>query len=172
MSFKAKIAAAAATFALAGGGLDTAGALSASAATPSCGDHCGDVYTQKLAPASSWTRFRGRAAAGQEVILFQVSNGDPAVDFVVKDLGPVSGLYTTGKHSLITPQFDRAYGSNEAYQVQYAPLGVPKPPLRRHLAGCDRPALLQGPAGDVRPLREVDLGRGRNPAGAPLHGDS
>ena len=37
MSFKAKVAASAATFALAGGGLGMFGTLSASATTPSCG---------------------------------------------------------------------------------------------------------------------------------------
>jgi hypothetical protein len=55
MSLKAQIAAAAATFALAGGGLGTVGTLSASAATPSCGHDCSDLFTQKFGPAPTLT---------------------------------------------------------------------------------------------------------------------
>ena len=123
MSLKAKIAAAAATFALAGGGLGMLGTLSASAATPSCGADCKDVYTLKFGPSFLVDTFQGRAAAGQGVILFQASNSDPAEDFVPDDLGLVSSLYTMGKHSLITPRFNASYGTLEAYEFQYAPLG-------------------------------------------------
>ncbi len=123
MSFKAKIAAAAATFALAGGGLGAVGTLSASAATPSCGTYCKDVSTLKFGPRFLLDTFRGRATAGQEVILWVASNGDPAEDFVPYDLGLVSSLDSTGRHSLITPQFKTKYGSDEAWEYQYAPFG-------------------------------------------------
>ena len=123
MSFKAKIAAGAATFALAGGGLGAVGTLSASAATPSCGRFCSDLYIKKFGPRFLLDTLHGTAAAGQEVILFQASNGDPAEDFVIKDLGTVHGLYTHHR-GLITPGFDRAYGRLKAFEVQYEPLGV------------------------------------------------
>jgi hypothetical protein len=124
MSFKAKIAAAAATFALAGGGLGTAGALSASAATAVSGSHFQYVYTLQFGPRYVLDTFQGRAAAGQEVILFQASSSDPAEDFVIKYLGKVGSLYTTGKHSLFTPQFKARYGSFQAFEFQYEPHGV------------------------------------------------
>ncbi len=123
MSLKAKIAAGAATFALAGGGLGTVGTLSASAATPSCGHHCSDLYTQKFGPGFLLDTFQGTAAAGQQVILFQASNSDPAEDFVINYLGRVGGFYDHHRH-LITRQFDRAYSHLKAYEFQYEPLGV------------------------------------------------
>ncbi len=123
MSFKAKIAAGAATFALAGGGLGTVGTLSASAATPSCGHHCSDLYTQKFGPGFLLDTFQGRAAADQEVILFQASNSDPAEDFVINDLGTVHSFYGQ-HHSLISQRFDQAYRNLEAYEFEYAPLRV------------------------------------------------
>ena len=123
MSLKAKIAAAAATFALAGGGLGVLGTLSASAATRSCGRGCSDVYTLKFGPRFLLDTFQGTAAADQEVILFQASSSDPAEDFVIKDLGTVRSLYTMRKHSLITRQFKAKYGSLQAFEFQYAPLG-------------------------------------------------
>ena len=56
MSFKAKIAAGAATLALAGGGLGMVGTLSASAATQSCGSKCRQLSTREV------RRSRGPAA--------------------------------------------------------------------------------------------------------------
>ncbi len=123
MSLKAKIAAGAATFALAGGGLGTVGTLSASAATRPCGHRCQDLYTQKFGPGFLLDTFQGTAAADQEVILFQASHSDRAEDFVIKDLGTVRSLYTMNRHSMITPQFKARYGSLHAYEFQYAPLG-------------------------------------------------
>jgi hypothetical protein len=123
MSVKAKIAAAAATFALAGGGLGTAGTLSASAATPSCGSNCQDLYSQKFGPGYLLDTFQRTAAPGQEVILFQASNSDPAEDFKFKFLGTVGSFYSHHRH-LITPQFDHTYHSLDAIEIQYEPLGL------------------------------------------------
>jgi hypothetical protein len=123
MSVKAKIAAAAATFALAGGGLSMLGTLSASAATPGCGSKCQDLYTQKFGPGYLLDTFEGTAAANQEVILFKASNRYPAEDFVIKNLGSVGSFYGR-QRSLITPQFDTRYGSLSAYEFQYEPNGV------------------------------------------------
>jgi hypothetical protein len=123
MSFKAKIAAGAATFALAGGGLGTVGTLSASAATPSCSHHCSDLYTKKFGPGFLQDTYKGRAAADQEIILFQASNSDPAEDFVKEPLGTVRSFYTHHRH-LITAAFDRTYGDLKAFEFQYEPNGV------------------------------------------------
>ena len=122
MSFKAKIAAAAATFALAGGGLGVLGTLSAAAATPGCASNCQDLYSQEFGPRYLLATFHGMAAANQKVILFKASRSDAGEDFVIKDLGSVGSFY--GHRRLITPQFDKIYGSLSAYEVQYEPFGV------------------------------------------------
>ena len=123
MSFKAKIAAAAATFALAGGGLGVLGTLSAAAATPGCASNCQDLYSQEFGPRYLLATFHGMAAANQKVILFKASRSDAGEDFVIKDLGSVGSFY--GHHGrLITPQFGTSYGALSAYEFQYAPYGV------------------------------------------------
>ena len=148
MSFKAKIAAGAATFALAGGGLGTVGTLSASAATPaatpSCGHNCSNLYTKKFGPAFLLDTFQGRAAANQGVILFQASNSDPAEDFAVRWLGTVHSFYTHHR-SLITPQFDQAYGNLAAVEIQYEPLGV-----NSHFCASTWPGVTAQPGYKVR----------------------
>ena len=123
MSFKAKIAAGAATFALVGGGLGMVSTLSASAATPSCGRHCTDLYTLKFHRSFVLDTYHGTAAADQEIILFQASNSDPAEDFVAKDLGTVSDYYSH-HHSLISSAFNASYGDDTAYEFHYEPYGV------------------------------------------------
>ena len=130
MSFMAKIAAGAATFALAGGGLGLAGTLSASAATPSCGWQCSNWYTQKFDQAFVLDVLHGQASTGNGGILFQASNSDPAEDFVTTDLGSVSDLYGQHHHGHaisrgydISPGFANAYGHNPAIEIRYEPLG-------------------------------------------------
>jgi hypothetical protein len=131
MSFMAKIAAGAATFALAGGGLGMVGTLTASAATPSCGPTCDSWYTQKFNQAYVLDDLYGQASAGNALILFQASNSDPAEDFVTVELGSVGDLYGhQGHHGHmnspgygISPGFARAYGRNPAIEIRYEPLG-------------------------------------------------
>ena len=122
MSVKAKIAAGAATFGLVGGGLAMAGTMTASAATPNCGDNCSQIFTQKYGPQYLVDVYQARAAANQPVILFQRSNSDPAEDFVVKDLGTVDSFYTS--YGLVTPQFAHTYSGDTAFEVQYQPYGL------------------------------------------------
>jgi hypothetical protein len=122
MSVKAKIAAGTATFGLVGGGLAMAGTMTASAATPNCGYHCTQIFTQKYGPQYLVDVFQARAAAGTPVILFQRSNSDPAEDFVVKNLGTVGNFFTN--YGLVTPQFAHTYSGDLAYEVQYEPYGL------------------------------------------------
>ena len=123
MSFKAKMAAAAATFALAGGGLGMLGTLSAGAATRSCGSNCQDLYTQEFGHRYLLATFRGMATANQEVILSKASNRNAAEDFVIKNLGSVGSMYGQ-RQQMITSQFDTSYGALSAYEFEYAPYGV------------------------------------------------
>ncbi|MGO9782575.1 MAG: hypothetical protein ACLPKE_35585 [Streptosporangiaceae bacterium] len=123
MSCKAKIAAAAATFALAGGGLGLLGTLSASAATPKCGPNCQDLYSQKFGPGYLLAVFRSMNWANQEIILREAADSHPTEDFVIKDLGSVGSYY--GHHPrLISPQFDIRYSPLSAYELQYEPYGI------------------------------------------------
>ena len=122
MSFKAKLAVGAATFAMVGGGLGVAGTLTASAATPSCGKNCISLYTQKFGPHYFVDVYQARAAAGQESILFQGSNSDPALDFTYKYSGTVGSFYTS--YGLVSAAFAHTYSSDPAFEFQYSPYGV------------------------------------------------
>jgi hypothetical protein len=122
MSVKAKIAAGAATMVMVGGGLGMAGTLTASAATPSCGDSCISLYTQKFGTHYYVDVYQQRAAAGQESILFQASNSDPALDFTYVDEGTVHDLYAHGT-KIVTAAVAHTYGSDTAFQLEYSPYG-------------------------------------------------
>jgi hypothetical protein len=122
MSFKAKIAAGAATLALAGGGLGMVGTLSASASTPNCSG-CSDWYTAKYHHQYVLDILHGQASTGNAVILFQRSYTDPAQDFVTHTLGTVGSFYNHSR-GLISPGFDQAYHADEAIEIQYEPNGV------------------------------------------------
>ena len=127
MSVKAKIAAGAATFALVGGGLGMAGTLTASAATPSCGGACTNIFPQKYGPQYQVDVFQARAAANQPVILFQASNSDKAEDFVVNDEGTAEdydGYFYTGQTGFFSAGFLNHFGGDELYEFQYEPYGL------------------------------------------------
>src|SRR6202522_296837 len=115
MSVKGKVIAAAATLTLAGGvGLATAGA--ASAATPSCGNSCIDIFSHQFGtfanPQFVMDSFKQGDVAGTPVILFRTSNSDPAEDFTVDNQGLVSEFYALG---LVSPQVDLQYLNDYAY---------------------------------------------------------
>ena len=87
MSIKSKVFAAAAALTLVGGvgasAALTAGA--ASAATPSCGNSCPDVFSHQFgthhSPNFVVDVLRQGEKVGQPIILFRTSNYDPAEDF-------------------------------------------------------------------------------------------
>jgi hypothetical protein len=149
MSIKSKILAGAATLALAGG-VATAGALTAGAATPSCGPKCIDVFSKNFGTSATpqyvMDVLRQGAKVGQPVILFRTSNSDPAEDFTVSVEGQVSDFYAA---NLISPSLALHYGcinglvggtsvhcsvnpltgqpsavDDYAFEVEYAPYGV------------------------------------------------
>jgi hypothetical protein len=122
MSVKAKIAAGAATFGLVGGGLAMAGTMTASAATPNCGNNCSQIFTQKYGPQYLLDVYQARAAAGQPIIAFQRSNSDPAEDFVIVDEGTVRHFFNN--YGLVSSAFAHTYAADEAYEVQYEPYGL------------------------------------------------
>jgi hypothetical protein len=123
MSVKAKIATGAAALTLVGGGLGMVGSMTASAATPNCGNDCTQIFSQKYGPQYLLDTYQAKSAAGTPIILFQRSNSDPAEDFVVVSEGTVDSYYQHHYH-LVTANFDHTYGNDKAYEIQYEPYGL------------------------------------------------
>lgn len=141
---KRKILAVAATLALVGGA-STVGALTSSAATPSCGQtNCVDLFSRDFgthrAPGFVLDVFRQGARVGQPLILFRTSNSDPAQDFTYFFTGSVSDLYAAG---MVSSALALHYGCNGsvpvagaqipcgatgrddyAFELEYAPFGA------------------------------------------------
>jgi hypothetical protein len=92
MSIKSKLLVAATTLSLLGG-VGVAGALtagSASAATPSCGPTCINLYNQQFGKAFYQDVFRQSIKLNQPIILFRSADSDPALDFTSNLLADVS----------------------------------------------------------------------------------
>jgi hypothetical protein len=139
MSFKSKVLAGAATLALVGG-VGTAGALSASAATPSCGGNCINIFSHAFgtykSPNFVMDVFRQGAKVGQPIILFRTSNTDPAEDFVPSIQGTTADFYAAGLVSsavalhygcIAGVNFPGCLTNNSDYgaiELEYAPYGV------------------------------------------------
>jgi hypothetical protein len=139
MSIKSKLLAGAATLALIGG-VGTAGALSAAAATPSCGHDCIDIFSRAFGthrtPNFVMDVLRQGARVGQPIILFRTSNTDPAEDFVPSIQGTTADFFAAG---LVSSAVALHYGCIEgvtfpnclptsvddpAIELEYAPFGV------------------------------------------------
>jgi hypothetical protein len=134
MSIKSKVLATAATLTLVGG-VGLAGALTAgtaSAATPSCGHSCIDVFSKQFGthahPNYVVDVLRQGEKAGQPVILFRTANYDPAEDFTVAFQGTVADFYSA---KLVSSAVALHYGglakgfpNDPAFENEYAPFGV------------------------------------------------
>jgi hypothetical protein len=134
MSIKSKVLATAATLTLVGG-IGTAGALTAgtaSAATPSCGNSCIDVFSHQFgthkSPNFVVDVLRQGEKVGQPIILFRTANFDPAEDFTVAFQGTVADFFAAG---LVSAAVDLHYGGGAAgfpndfaFENEYAPFGV------------------------------------------------
>ena len=114
MTIKSKVLATAAALALIAG-TGTAGVLgtatAASAATPSCGVTCLDIFSQEFghhfAPNFLLDVFQQKAIPGQPIILFRASNNDRAEDFRPEFQGTVADFYLAG---MVTAAFALHYG--------------------------------------------------------------
>jgi len=124
MSIKSKILAATAALTV-GGGLGTAGALSANAATPSCGDSCINIFLHEFGthrhPNFVLDVWRQTARVGQPIILFRTSNSDKAEDFTVSNQGTVADFFAAG---LVSAALNLHYANDEAFEFEYSPLGA------------------------------------------------
>ena len=148
MSIKSKVLAAAATLTLVGG-VGAAGALTAgtaSAATPSCGISCINLFSHQFgsfkSPNYTVDVLRQGEKTGQPIILFRQANYDPALDWTVAFQGLVSDFLAAG---LVSPAVALHYGcriarssptcmnpatgkgafpDDPAFENEYAPFGV------------------------------------------------
>lgn len=145
MGLKSKALAAAITLGVIG---TTAGAMAvsvtqATAATPSCGASCIDVFSKNFGtfhhPAFVMDVLRQGANTGQPLILFRQANSDPAEDFTIANEGTVADFYAAG---LVTSALALHYGglackvnitpcpagqkfpNDYAFEIEYAPFGV------------------------------------------------
>jgi hypothetical protein len=135
MSIKSKVVAVAATLTLFGG-VGAASALTASpasAATPSCGFTCINVFNQQFGKSFLQDVFQQNARTGTPIILFRSSNSDPALDFTVTDIANCSGgvcvPYTVaqicaGAPGLLGTGTCFRYASDYIWEVAYSPYGV------------------------------------------------
>jgi len=137
MSIKSKVIAATAALTLVGG-VGAMTAVSASAATPSCGHFCLDLFSREFGthshPNYVQDVLRQGANVGQPVILFRTSNSDPAEDFTVSFQGSTSDFFAAGLVSsavalhygcTVGPFVTCANGVDDpAFETEYAPYGV------------------------------------------------
>jgi len=134
MSIKSKLLAATATLTLVSA-VGAAGALTAgaaSAATPSCGSSCINVFSKQFgthkSPNFVVDVLRQGEKVGQPVILFRTANFDPAEDFTVAFQGTVADFYAA---KLVSAAVALHYGglaagfpNDPAFENEYAPFGV------------------------------------------------
>jgi len=118
MSVKSKVFAASAALTLIGG-VGAISAVSASAATPSCGHTCIDLFNRQFSshtnPSFVLDVLKQGEKTGQPIILFRQSNADPAEDFTVSYQGQVSDFYAAG---LVSSSLDLHYGGGcEVYET-------------------------------------------------------
>jgi hypothetical protein len=137
---RAKAILAAGVVAAAFGGLGLAGAQTASAATPSCGPGCIDIFSKNFGsftnPSFVLDSYKQGDAPGTPVILFRTSNADPAEDFTISDQGSVSDFLQAGlvssalalhygcDFSLPTNTCGSSAPDDFALEIEYAPFGA------------------------------------------------
>jgi hypothetical protein len=143
MTVKSKILAAAATLTLVSA-LGLAGAGTASAATPSCGASCINIFPKQYSETSTTSPqfvvdvLRQGERTGQPVILFRAANFDPAEDWTYAYQGTVQNFWQAG---LVSAAVALRYGcvvgtssyefascagevNDNAFEIAYAPFGV------------------------------------------------
>ena len=145
MSIKSKVLAAAATLTLVGG-VGVAGALTAggaSAATPSCGNSCIDIFSHQFGthinPNYVVDVLRQGEKTGQPIILFRTANFDPAEDWTLAFQGTTADFFAAGLVSSAVALhygciggvnfatcfgFPNATVNDPAFEIEYAPFGV------------------------------------------------
>ncbi len=187
MSIRGKVMAAAAVMTLAGG-VSAVGTLAARAATPSCYEHCIDLFSQKFgthtAPSFVLDVLQRHAKAGQPITLYRASNNDAGEDFTIFESARVSrfaadGLVssvvashyggTCSRVSSVTHKCVSHYPNDWAYQIEYIPDGVPSS-LCAGVAetAADGTKVVLEPCGSTRTTWVVDANATLGKAYVPL----
>jgi hypothetical protein len=127
MSIKSKVLSVAATLALVGG-VGTAGVLgagTASAATPSCGIACVNLFSYQFgthaSPNYTVDVLRQGEKVGQPIILFRTANYDPALDWTVSFQGTVADFFAAG---LVSSSLALHYGCIAGVNFPNCPFNV------------------------------------------------
>jgi hypothetical protein len=124
MPIKTAIVAVAAMLAV--GGAAMAATLPANAETSACGSMCVDLYgglpTTLNHPNFLIDSYKQGLATGTPIILFGISNSDPAEDFTIGVPELVSAYYAQNR---VSAAVDQLYGGDTAYEFQYSPYGAP-----------------------------------------------
>jgi hypothetical protein len=127
MSIKSKVLSVAATLALVGG-VGTAGVLgagTASAATPSCGIACVNLFSYQFGthttPAYTVDVLRQGEKVGQPIILFRTANYDPALDWTFSFQGTVADFFAAG---LVSSSLALHYGCIAGVNFPNCPFNV------------------------------------------------
>jgi len=126
------------------GGVSAVVTLTARAATPSCYENCIGLFSQKFgthaAPSFVLDVQLQQGKAGQPIRLYRASNGDPGEDFFISLTHRVSWFAARGlvssavsvhyggacsRVSSVTHNCVSHYPNDWAYQIEYAPDGVP-----------------------------------------------
>jgi hypothetical protein len=124
MSIKSKIFAGAASL-MALGGVGAAGMVHASAATPSCGHRCIDLYNELWGRNYLLDSIGQGTRTGNKVILYQASNSDPALDWTIVGYNPnqPTDVHDFYKAGLVSSAVDLHYSHDIAFEIEYSPLG-------------------------------------------------
>jgi hypothetical protein len=98
-------------------------APAASAASTACGSGCTSFYplstgTSDVLAVSNPSR---SAYTGESVTIAAASSTNQGEDWYLSDQAPVSEFYEAG---LMSAEMDLHWGSDEAYEIDYAPSGV------------------------------------------------
>jgi hypothetical protein len=182
MSIRGKVVAAAAVMTLAGG-ISAVGTLTAQAATPSCYQHCIDLFSQKFGPSFILDVLLQRGKVGQPITLYRGSNADAAEDFTIVFSARVSRFAALGLVSSAvashyggtcarvssTHKCVSHYPNDWAYEFEYAPYGVTSD-LCVGVAGtaADGTKVALEPCGSVRTTWVADSGAAAGNRAVPL----
>src|SRR5580700_4610902 len=127
MSIKSKVLSVAATLALVGG-VGTAGVLSAgtaSAATPSCGPACINLFSYQFgthaSPNYTVDVLRQGEKVGQPIILFRTANYDPALDWTFAFEGTVADFFAA---NLVSASLALHYGCIAGVNFPNCPFNI------------------------------------------------
>lgn len=90
-------------------------------ATPACGVSCANYFVREFGHSFVLNDYRGQQSPGAKVLLYHPSNANLDEDWTIWPAGTVRQLASFG---LVSPALALHYGSDDAFEVQYAPYGV------------------------------------------------